>query len=266
MSPIKKDLSILTFLMLFLSFIASICGLFIPDVYNDPVNMIRVWQTNDLLTLCVALPILVFAVILWYRKRSQKALLAWYGILWYLCYNYAYYVYGAAFNSLYLLHLSIYSLSIAALILGLVRLPIADVRTAIKPTFARRVVIGEMLFVAAGLATIYAMQSIAYVLDGTLPPIIALSGHVTSVVFGIDVSMVVLFFVFGSVLLAKRNPWGYVIAFLSQMKGTLYMAVLLFASLRTNPAEAPLWAALGLLSLVSFVLLWVGMSNRRIAS
>jgi len=39
------------------------------------------------------------------------------------------------------------------------------------------------------------------------------------------------------------------------------MSVLTLASLRTNPDEAMIWIILGLLSLVSVILLWVGLKN-----
>jgi len=57
---------------------------------------------------------------------------------------------------------------------------------------------------------------------------------VTSVVFSIDMSMVVLFFVLGIILLVKKSPWDYLVAFIANFKGVLYFGVLTFTSLMTN--------------------------------
>ncbi len=260
-----KDLIVLTLLTIALALFATLAGLTLPGVYRDPSDFVLIWKRNDLVTLLAALPILILAMVAWICRRSLKSLLSWFAMLWFLSYNYAYYVYGAAFNVLYLVHVAIYTLSLAALILGLARFPASELAGALKPKFGRGFVIGEMLFVAVGLTAIYAMQSLSFVIDGTLPPIIAASGHVTSVVFSIDISMVVLFFVLGAVLLAKRSPWGVLIGFIANLKGAVYMAVLVVASLRTNPAETPIWAVLGLLSLASFALLWAGIRDRSLA-
>ncbi len=256
----------LSIVILLLTLLATLGGLFLSNIYQDNATVIQIWQSNDLVTLVVAVPLLLGAILVWQKTRTLKALLVWLGILGYLCYNYAYYVYGAAFNSLYLVYVFIYILSIGGLILGLVQFPIHELNQAIKPKFLRKTIIGEMLFIAGGLSAVYIMQSLIFVINGTLPAIIALSGNVTSVVFGIDFSMVVLFFVLGAILLAKKNPWGYVIAFIGNLKGFIYMGVLVLASLRTNPSEAPLWAVLGFLSLASFILLWIGLTRKKVST
>lgn len=257
----KKAVTILSILMILLTFLATLGGILIPGIYQDNPTFVLIWQSNDFVTLLVALPLLITAMIVWGKTHSLKSLLVWFSVLWYLCYNYSFYVFGAAFNALYLFYLFIYSLSILTLVIGLTSLPISIIESAIKPKFARKLVIAEMLFVSAGLTMIYVMQSLAFVFNGALPAIITASGHVTSVVFAIDMSMVVIFFVLGSILLAKRNPWGYVLAFLGNFKGVLYMGVLTAGSLRTNPSEAPIWIVLGILSLGSLVLLWIGLKD-----
>lgn len=262
----KKSVLILSIVVLSLSIFASLGGLLLPNVYNDSPTFVLIWKSNDLITLVVAIPILILSIVSWYRHHLLKSLLVWYSILWYLIYNYSYYVFGAAFNDLYLIHLFIYTISIGAILLALTSFPISDLNLLIKAKFKRKIVISQLLFVAIGLTIIYVMQSLAYVLSDTLPAIIIASGHVTSVVFTIDFSMVVLFFVLGAILLIKKNPWGYLIAFLGNLKGVIYMGVLTLASLRTNPAEAVIWITHGVLSLISIILLFNGLNSKKIPS
>jgi len=257
----RKTVLVSSIVIIGLTLFASLMGIKNRYIYNDSPTFITIWQSNDLITLIMAIPLFILAIVMWYKNHSIKSLLVWMSILWYMIYNFAYYVYGAAFNDLYLIHLVIYTLSIGSLIIGLSHFPTSILEKSIKPTFSRKIVIAQMLFVAIGLTVIYTMQSLLYVFNDTLPAIIEQSGHVTSVVFTIDFSMVVLFFVMGAVLLIKKNAWGYVIAFLGNLKGVIYMSVLTLASLRTNPDEAMIWIILGLLSLVSVILLWVGLKN-----
>jgi len=257
-----KPITILSIFILLLSLIATVGGLVLSNIYQDSQTMITIWQSNDLITLMIVVPIFIVSIIVWYKKQTLKPLLVWYSVLWYMIYNYAYYVYGAAFNDFYLLHLFIYTLSIGALLLGLKSFPIDHIKQTLKTNYRYKIVIIQMLFVAIGLTIIYVMQSLNYIINDTLPAIIAISGHITSVVFTIDFSMVVLFFVLGSILLVKKNPWGVVIAFLGNLKGVLYLSVLTLASLRTNPSEVIIWVTLGLLSLMSFILIWYGLENK----
>ncbi|MBN2540133.1 MAG: hypothetical protein JXB08_01260 [Bacilli bacterium] len=256
-----KSILVLSIIILVLSLMSSLGGLLLADLYRDSQTITIIWQSNDLITLIIVVPIFLVSIISWYTKRTLKSLLVWYSALWYMIYNYAYYVYGAAFNDFYLLYLFVYTLSIGTLLLGLKRFPIVNVEKSLKASFRYKIVVAQMLFVASGLAIIYVVQSLNYVFNDQLPAIIETSGHVTSVVYSIDFSMVVLFFILGSILLLKKNPWGYVIAFLGNLKGVFYMTVLGYASLRTNPSEVFIWIMLGVLSLISFLLLWFGLRN-----
>jgi len=97
---------------------ASAAGLWIDRLYQDPTSVSAMLRGGDLVTLVVAAPALVAALLLAIRG-SQRAKLVWVGMLVYSVYNYAVYVFGAAFNDLFLLHVALFSLSIFALVLAL---------------------------------------------------------------------------------------------------------------------------------------------------
>ena len=87
---------------------------------------------------------------------------------------------------------------------------------AIRQQFRERTPVkwigGYFLFVAFGLSAVYLMQSIAFIFTGQLPSIVTLSGHPTSIVFALDLTLLVPWFVVGALWLMKRQPWGFVVA------------------------------------------------------
>ncbi|OHE40930.1 MAG: hypothetical protein A2102_06010 [Tenericutes bacterium GWF2_38_8] len=257
----NKMTIILTSILITLTFIATLGGIFMNDLYQDNAQFIQVWKSNDLITLFIALPVLIGSMLYTIKKKSTFSLLIWSSMIWFLCYNYAFYVFGASFNAFYLIHLSIYTLSILTMIFALLHFPIKNLLISKKKSVLDFIVVGILVFLSVGLLSIYSIQSLNFAFNGVLPAIITNSGHVTSVVFSLDISMVVLFFILASVLILKRNSWGYVIAFIALLKGVVYMMVLTYASMNTNPAEVPIWVFLGFLTLVSLVFLSVQLKK-----
>ena len=87
-------------------------------------------------------------------------------------------------------------------------------------------------------------------------------GHPTSIVFALDLSLVVPFLWLGGIWLWQRRPWGYLLAALSTVKGTVYLLALAVASAfqaQVGFAEAlaqlPLWGLLSLGFLVTALFL-----------
>ena len=92
----------LSAIIIVLALVASLGGLFIKDIYRDNTFVTAAWNGNDFVTLVIALPLLVVSLILSMRG-SQRAQLVWLGMLDYMLYNYAFYLFGAAFNSFFLI-------------------------------------------------------------------------------------------------------------------------------------------------------------------
>ena len=108
-----------------------------------------------------------------------------------------------------------------------------------------------MLIVAAGLSSVYIAQSIRFIATGQVPAIVGATGHPTSVVFAVDLSLLVPWLALGAIWLWRRDPWGYVLAGILNLKGTVYTLALVAGSLFASSAgvpgadkELPLWGAL----------------------
>jgi hypothetical protein len=243
---------ILSAIIAFLTIVVSAGGLFIDNLYRDNVYATSAWRGTDLVTLVVAVPLLITAWILSLRG-SFRAQLVWLGMLDYMLYNYAYYLFGTAFNRFFLIYVALFTLSILALIFALANVEVRGLRQRFRDRTPVKWVSGYMLFVAASIGGLWIAQSLSFVATGQVPEFINKVAHPTSVVFALDLSLVVPFLILGAIWLWKQEPWGYVLAAILCVKGTVYMLALVALSTAAMTAdfpsvsgELPLW---GLLSL-----------------
>ena len=250
--------------------IVSVSGLFIKNIYHDNAFVRSAWFTNDLITLMVAVPFLITA--LWFvKKGSIPGQLVWMGMLGYMGYNFAFYLFGTAFNIFFIGYVALFSLSIAALITGFDNLDINGIARLFSPNTPVKwisiyiMVIGVMLFmVEMGMIS-------NYLLTGMLPQTILLTGQQTSIVFAMDLSIVVPFSVITSILLWKRRTWGYVFGMIMLLKGFTYGLVLSVgtALLAYSPAYSkwdPLMPFYVILVIGGFAGSWILLKNMKKAN
>jgi len=241
----------------FLAFFASAGGLWLKGLYRDNLFVTSVWRGNDIITLCLALPLLLISMRLVFRG-SSRARLVWMGVLDYMLYNYAFYLFGARFNAFFLVYVAITGLSLFALIFGLLDLDAAGIVPLAKPRMPIKIIAGCRVFVAAGLSFIYIAQSVAFIINGTLPAIVTKSGHPTSIVFALDLILLVPVLALAALWLLRRKPWGYALTGISMVKCPLYTLVLTAGSLSAAEAgvegavtEIPLWIGLTMAGLIA---------------
>jgi MFS family permease len=259
----SKSAYILTIVIAILSLIATAGGLLSSALYRDNFLVTSGWRGNDLVTLFIAVPLLALALVLAWRG-SPRARLVWLGMLDYTLYNFAFYLFGTAFNRFFLIYVALFMLSIFALIFGLVQTDVQAIGRQFRDRTPVKWISGYMLFVAAGLTTVYTIQSLGFITTGQLPPIVTLTGHPTNVVFALDLSLVVPVLVLGAIWLWQRRPWGYVLAVIGNVKGAVYMMALAattITAVQSGAAEGlsqvGLWVFIGASSLIaSLVLLW----------
>jgi hypothetical protein len=266
--PSKPDKTavILSFLIAMLASIASAGGLLFGGIYRDNAFVRTTWLGNDAVTLFLAVPILV-AGLVFSRGGFLRAQLVWLGALDYMLYNYAFYLFGAAFNAFFLIYAAILGLSIFALIFGLANLDPGRVREQFRESMPVRWIGAFFLFVAAGLSVVYLAQSIGFILNGQVPDIVLRSEHPTSVVFALDFTLLIPWNVIGALWLMRGKPWGYVIAGILSVKGPLYTLILSVNSILVMQAglsttfELPLWGTLTALGLLTSALLYGNMKT-----
>jgi len=236
-------------------------GLLFPGSYRDNAYVRTAWRVNDLITLFLAVPILVAALILAWRG-SRRAQFVWLGMLDYTLYNYAFYLFGAAFNRFFLLYAALFALSIYGLVFGLMGF---DASAIDRDRLARpsvRWVSGYTLAIPLIFGSLWVTQSLRYWFTGEVPPQVVQFGHPTAIVFAIDLTLLLPAMGLSAVWLWRRRPWGLALATIVNVKGALYtfqLGVLTVfvkkAGLPANLAQLPVWFLLAMLSSLACVTL-----------
>jgi hypothetical protein len=208
-----------------LAIAASAGGLFIGNLYRDNAFVKSAWSANDIITLFVVVPLLLLSIYL-SNKGSQRWKLIWIGLLGYMVYNFAFYLFGAAFNIFFLLYTALFSLSGFTLLHMLWQISAEPVneqfpeKIPVKWISAYLMLMPVMLFIAE-LGMI-----IPFLTWGKLPETIQLTGNSTSVVFALDFSIIIPAFIASAILLWQRKNWGYILAVMMLVKGFTYGLVL----------------------------------------
>jgi hypothetical protein len=258
---------ILSTLIAILATFASAGGLFLKGLYRDNLLVMSAWKGNDLVTLFIAVPILVVAIML-ARQGSQRAQLVWMGMLDYMLYNYAFYLFAAAFNWFFLIYAALLGLSIFALIFGLLSLQVDTIAQRFWFRAPVKWVVSYMLLSAIGLSVVYLAQSIRFITTGQLPAIVTRTNHPTSIIFALDLTLLIPVMILGAIWLLQRQPWGYVLAGILTVKGPLYTLVLTAGSIWAANSgfsdiatEIPVWVFLTVFGLSANILLLVRMGT-----
>lgn len=217
---------ILSAIVLVLIALASSVGLAFENVYRD-----NTWTTSqlrgaDLVRLLLAVPLFGAAIYLT-NTGSMRGLLVWLGFLWLAVYDYAFYLFAAAFNELFLVYTAIFMLSIAALIQALLALDVQEIRHHFNDRVPTRLISGYMVFWVLMLGGLWIGMSVAFLFTGNVPQAVIDSGHPTAIVFALDLAVLLPAVGLAAYWLWKKEPWGYVLAVMVNVKGAMYALALI---------------------------------------
>jgi hypothetical protein len=195
-------------LICFLVILAAGYGLVVDDAYRLVSDLTRqTWRAQDVVTL-VTMPALMWAS--WHARRgSLPAHLVSIGILFWLTYGYAHLSFGAPFNAMFLVYLSVLTLAGFALLDGVLRIDIAEV----SPAFARvprRATAWFLLTAGVGIAVLWLSEIVVALPDG-LPTNIHLA-ELPNPTWVLDLGWVIPTALAAAVMLRRRHPAGPVIA------------------------------------------------------
>jgi hypothetical protein len=215
---------------------ASIPSVLGRHLYTDGLWGREALRGGDLVTLVVVAPILILS--LWLvALGSRRAVVVWMGVLAYGVYDYAFYVFGATFNPVFLLHMAVLSLSVYALACALPNLDAADVARPLRAVHGTRWV-GLFLAIvgaAQGLLWVYVVSRNA--LTGWLLHDIPVNGQ--HLVFALDLTLAMPALVLGGILLLRRTSFGYVLGGAMSVMGAIYQVNLLTAGVYQAGANVP---------------------------
>jgi hypothetical protein len=197
---------------------AGLAGLLIDGVYGDVPAVAAVARGSDVAAIVIAVPLLALALTGAVRG-SLRAHLAWLGMLAYLIYDYAYYVYGSTFNDLFVVHVAILLASAFALGLALIDLDTAT----IGPAPFGRWVSGLLMLLGGSLILMWAYNSVAFAITGSQPTdVLPVPPDRVHLGYAIDLTLFGPVAVLAAVLLWRRTAWGHVLGVMVSVFAGLY--------------------------------------------
>ncbi len=263
---LNRVLSFVSVLIAILAAFVSFGGLFMDKLYHDNDLVVAAWQGNDIVTLFLVVPVMLLSLA-FLKKSPVMARLFWMGCLWYMIYNYMFYMFGAAFNVFFLLYIAIFTLSSYTFIFALIQTNAIAISKSFLDRTPVKWISGFMIFFAGLLCTLWMVMSLSFVFTGIVPQSILQTDHPTGVVFAVDLSLLTPSLFFSAVLLWKKRPWGYVLSAIVLVKATAYGLVLLIMSVVTFIKQGlvdpfiVLWSILTLGCLLSLTFLLGNMKK-----
>jgi hypothetical protein len=210
---------------------AAAAGLLAPDLYHDERSLREMFRGYDLITLVVVVPTMLAAMRL-SRRGSARARLIWLGTLGFTVYNYALYVFGAAFNDLFLVHVAILVAAAVALVSGVMAFDpdaAADV-----PKGAARKAAGLLGLLGVGLGGMWVFYAVRFAITGDTPAeselVVPLA--TTHLGYALDLTLLAPAYAWIAFRLWRGDAWGAVVGAVLVLAGIgqqlTYMTALVF--------------------------------------
>jgi len=211
--------------VLLLMVLQAVLGLADGGLYPERPWAVASFRANDLVTLLLAAPVLAVAMLAARRRESTAAVLVWLGMLHYGVYNYAYYAFGAAFSSVFLLHVAALVASIGAVLALATSLDAGRAARGVAGGTRARAVAAFTTLVGLALVAAWGGLSLRFALTGTLPANV-MPPSAVHLVYAIDLSLLAPVFLVAGILLWRRQAWGAVLAVAVNASGAVYLTVL----------------------------------------
>lgn len=204
-------------------------GLYAFDTVNSSSQEIG----QDVVTLILGVPLLIAGSVL-ARKGSLRGRLLLTGALGYFLYTYGAMSFLTAFNPLYLLYVTLFSLSLFGFILSLSGLDPVVVAGHISDRFPRRAIASYFIIVAAFLSLAWLGLVVPPMVTGQPPA--GLESAITMVIQSLDLGVIVPTALITAILLLKKSPWGFTLASVVLLK-ILTMGAALIAMILNQVRE-----------------------------
>lgn len=221
----KRIIYINTILIGLLAIIATISGLFWKGLYNnDTIAIIAQMKGQDLITLIICVPLLLISCYL-ITKDSLRGFLMWMGTIFYFLYTYASMSFLASYNTLFLVYVSIFSLSLYTFLYGLFTLNLKKIKKSFSPGVIIKIAGIFTIIMAVMLGFMWLSMIIESILSGVPPT--ALESYTTLVIQVLDLGVLIPIAIFSGVLILKGRAWGYALMSILLVKVSLIgMAIL----------------------------------------
>jgi len=180
-------------------------------------KMLPLFVGQDALNLIVGLPLLLGSM--WLARRGAMiGRLLWPGALFYVAYDYGYYVLGAPYTAFFLAYIALVTLSMCGAVVVLMGIDGATVRERLSTAVPARLVGGFLVGLALLFTALWTALNLSAATGGA--PVDPILRVVT--IMDLSVQLPALFI--GGVLLWRRAQLGYVVAGGLLLQAATYLA------------------------------------------
>jgi hypothetical protein len=184
---------------------------------GSEAKLLPLFVGQDALNLIVALPILLGCM--WLARRGALiGLLLWPGALFYVAYDYGFYVLGAPHTALFVPYIALMTLSMYAAVAVIIGIDGDLVRARLAGTVPARLVGGFLVGLAVLFTTLWTALNLSAATSGS--PVDPILRTVTT----LDLSLQLPALFLGGILLWRRTPLGYVVAGGLLLQAAAYLA------------------------------------------
>jgi hypothetical protein len=230
------------------------------------------FRGTDAVTLLIALPFLVIAFRNYQRGARRGAFLLA-GALSYFLYNGASLAFAAAYNPLFVVYVVMLSASLFAFVLALTSIDLKTLPKAIAADLPNRRIAAFLFLAGVVVLVLWGMEIVGSLLSGRPPEL--MTRYTTTVTHAIDMGIIAPSAILAGVLLLRRVPFGYALAFslltLNSLIGLVVIGQTLSqinAGIEFQPGQLTgivgSWVVLSGLAIWNLVRLYRGISDHRV--
>ena len=237
--------------------VAAAAGLFVPDLYRDPVPTIAQGRGLDAATLVVAVPVLLVALVR-SAAGSRVARLVVIGALGHLLYTYAQYTFTVVVNAASLLYIAVFALAAWALALEIAGLDLPHLASALR-ALPRRTTASFLGLIAVAFAGLWLSQIAGAVTSGALPAALVEAALPTNPIWTLDLGFVLPLCALTAVGLlrhdARASAAAVALLVFSALLGASLVSMSLSVGRAGQPTEPVLIGAFAAIAAVAMPLL-----------
>lgn len=200
-----------TVLILLLSTLSSLLGLFRDGHYAAHTGSVLRIYAQDAVLLVLGVPVLGIGFFL-ARRDSLRGRFVWLGSLAFMAYMWIHYAFVVGYNDFFLGYIALLGLSIFTLFSGIIRTDASRVFELLHDDVSTMIYGGVLAVTGIGLAGLWLSELVPALLAGELPSAIVQLGPEAAHTYVVDLGILVPALLVTAVWLRWERPWGYVSA------------------------------------------------------
>ena len=199
---------------------AGVATVFVPGVLVGPAVMNGSARGTALVVFALAVPILIVSMYL-VGRGAIRPVITWLGAVTYLLYNSFLFLTGTPFNSLFLLYVAMFGLSVWSIALALRAVDVPALAARFSASLPVRPLAAFLGLIGILNALAWLRQVVPALFDTMPPAFVDGTGLQTSPTFVQDLSFWLPLTVVSAICLWQRRPWGIVISGLLLVYGVI---------------------------------------------